>query len=72
MDFETYARSKFANYGALAEAVAAILRAAIGAYPETFRLQQVQQNRRGITPHDITFPCLEVPALPQYRLRHPA
>jgi hypothetical protein len=44
MDFETYARSKFADYGALAETVAAILRAAIGAYPKTFRLQQVQQR----------------------------
>jgi ppGpp synthetase/RelA/SpoT-type nucleotidyltranferase len=44
MDFETYARSKFADYAALAETVAAILRAAIVAYPETFRLQQVQQR----------------------------
>ena len=44
MDFETYARSKIAPYGALAETVAAILRAAIGAYPATFRLQQVQQR----------------------------
>src|SRR5216684_4432908 len=44
MDFETYARSKFADYAALAETVAAILRAAIGAYPETFRLQQVQHR----------------------------
>jgi ppGpp synthetase/RelA/SpoT-type nucleotidyltranferase len=46
MDIESYARSKFANYGALAETVAAILRAAIGAYPETFRLQQVQQRTK--------------------------
>ena len=44
MDLEAYARSKFADYAALAETVAAILRAAIGAYPETFRLQQVQQR----------------------------
>src|SRR5260370_25806263 len=44
MDFETYARSKFADYGVLAETVGAILRAAIVAYPETFRLQQVQQR----------------------------
>ncbi|HEY7301807.1 MAG TPA: RelA/SpoT domain-containing protein [Xanthobacteraceae bacterium] len=44
MDFETYARSKFADYAALAETVAAILRAAIVAYPETFRLQQVQHR----------------------------
>jgi ppGpp synthetase/RelA/SpoT-type nucleotidyltranferase len=42
MNFETYARSKFADYGALAETVAAILRAAIGSYPATFRVQQVQ------------------------------
>lgn len=46
MDFETYSRSKFADYAALAETVAAILRAAIGAYPETFRLQQVQQRAK--------------------------
>jgi hypothetical protein len=46
MGFETYARSNFANYGALAETVAAILRAAIGAYRETFRLQQVQQRAK--------------------------
>src|SRR5262249_24194202 len=44
MDFVTYARSKFADYAALAETVAAILRAAIAAYPGTFRLQQVQQR----------------------------
>jgi ppGpp synthetase/RelA/SpoT-type nucleotidyltranferase len=44
MDLETYARSKFADYAALAETVRAVLQAAIGAYPETFRLQQVQQR----------------------------
>jgi ppGpp synthetase/RelA/SpoT-type nucleotidyltranferase len=50
MDFETYARSKFADYTALAETVATILRAAIGAYPETFRLQQVQQRPKNPEP----------------------
>ena len=44
MDFETYTRSKFADYGALAGTVAAILRAAIDAYPEPLRLQQIQQR----------------------------
>jgi ppGpp synthetase/RelA/SpoT-type nucleotidyltranferase len=46
MDFETYAQSKHADYAALAETVTAILRAAIGAYPTTFRLQQVQQRAK--------------------------
>lgn len=46
MDFETYARSKLADYAALAENVAAILRAAIAAYPHPFRLQQVQQRAK--------------------------
>jgi ppGpp synthetase/RelA/SpoT-type nucleotidyltranferase len=46
MDLETYARSKYSDYAALAETVAAVLRAAIGAYPETFRLQQVQQRAK--------------------------
>jgi len=46
MDLETYARSKFADYAALAETVAAILRAAIAAYPHPFRLQQVQQRAK--------------------------
>src|SRR5262249_44221108 len=44
MDFDTYTRSKFGDYAALAETVAAILRAAIAAYPGSFRLQQVQQR----------------------------
>src|SRR5262249_9789093 len=44
MDFETYARSKFADYGVLAQTMAAILRAAIDAYPEPLRLQQIQQR----------------------------
>jgi ppGpp synthetase/RelA/SpoT-type nucleotidyltranferase len=47
MDFETYSRSKLADYTALAETVAAILRAAIAAYPQPFRLQQVQQRAKG-------------------------
>lgn len=47
MDFETYSRSKLADYAALAETVAAILRAAIGAYPDPFRLQQVQHRPKG-------------------------
>jgi ppGpp synthetase/RelA/SpoT-type nucleotidyltranferase len=46
VDFETYTRSKFADYAALAETVAAILRAAIAAYPHPFRLQQVQQRAK--------------------------
>lgn len=44
MDFETYSRTKLADYAALAETVAGILQAAIGAYPQTFRLQQVQHR----------------------------
>ena len=44
MDFETYSRSKLADYATLAETVAAILRAALAAYPEPFRLQQVQHR----------------------------
>jgi ppGpp synthetase/RelA/SpoT-type nucleotidyltranferase len=46
MDFDTYARSKYADYAALAETVAAVLRAAIGAYPGTFRLQQIQHRAK--------------------------
>ena len=46
IDFETYARSKFADYAALAQTVTAILRAAIAAYPHPFRLQQVQQRAK--------------------------
>ncbi len=46
MDFSTYARSKYADYAALAETVAAVLRAAIAAYPGTFRLQQVQHRAK--------------------------
>ena len=46
MDFDTYTKSKHADYVVLAETVAAILRAAIAAYPGTFRLQQVQQRSK--------------------------
>ena len=44
MDFEAYSRTKLADYATLAETVAGILQAAIGAYPQTFRLQQVQHR----------------------------
>src|SRR5271154_4475539 len=44
MDFETYSRSRLTDYTALAETVAGILQTAIQAYPETFRLQQVQHR----------------------------
>ena len=44
MDFETYSRTKLADYAALAETVASILRAALDAYPETLRLQQAQHR----------------------------
>jgi hypothetical protein len=46
MDFDTYARSKYADYATLAETVMAVLRAAIAAYPGTFRLQQVQHRAK--------------------------
>src|SRR5215467_5809585 len=46
MDFQTYARSKHADYTALAETVAAILQSAIRAYPKTLRLQQVQRRAK--------------------------
>lgn len=46
MDLETYSRSKFADYAALAEIVAAILRAAISSYPTSLRLQQVQHRSK--------------------------
>ena len=44
MDFEAYSRTKLADYATLAETEAGILQAAIGAYPQTFRLQQVQHR----------------------------
>jgi hypothetical protein len=43
---ETYSRSKQSDYGALAEIVASILKAAIAAHPGTFRLQQVQHRSK--------------------------
>jgi len=46
MDLETYARSKFADYAALAETVAAILQAATDAYPESLLLQQLQKRAK--------------------------
>jgi ppGpp synthetase/RelA/SpoT-type nucleotidyltranferase len=46
MDFHTYSQSKFPDYAALADTVAAILRAAIGAHPQPLRLQQVQQRAK--------------------------
>jgi len=46
MDFETYSRSKQADYAALAETVASISQAAIKAYPGPFRLQQVQHRAK--------------------------
>jgi ppGpp synthetase/RelA/SpoT-type nucleotidyltranferase len=44
MDFETYSRSKFPDYADLADTVAGILQAAITAYPQAFRLQQIQHR----------------------------
>ncbi|MET4528408.1 ppGpp synthetase/RelA/SpoT-type nucleotidyltransferase, partial [Bradyrhizobium sp. JR18.2] len=46
MDLETYSRSKHSDYKALAETVAAILTAAISAYPTSPRLQQVQHRSK--------------------------
>src|ERR1700733_13934892 len=46
MDFETYIRSKRPDYVALADIVASILKAAIGAYPRPLRLQQIQQRAK--------------------------
>ena len=46
MDLETYSRSKFADYAALAEIVATILKAAISTHPESLRLQQVQHRSK--------------------------
>ena len=48
MDFETYSRSKLSDYAALAETIAGILRAALGASPESFRLQQVQHRAKDL------------------------
>jgi ppGpp synthetase/RelA/SpoT-type nucleotidyltranferase len=46
MDLETYTRSKYADYAALADTVASILRAAITAHPDALRLQQIQQRAK--------------------------
>jgi ppGpp synthetase/RelA/SpoT-type nucleotidyltranferase len=46
MDFDTYTRSKHADYQALAETVSAIVQAAIAAHPGALRLQQVQQRAK--------------------------
>ena len=46
MDFDTYARSKYADYEALARTMAGMLRAAIDATPDDYRLQQVQQRAK--------------------------
>jgi ppGpp synthetase/RelA/SpoT-type nucleotidyltranferase len=46
MDFETYSQSKRADYAALADVVASILRAAITAHPVAFRLQLVQARAK--------------------------
>jgi ppGpp synthetase/RelA/SpoT-type nucleotidyltranferase len=46
MDFDSYAQSRFADYAAFADTVAGILRAAITAYPQALRLQQVQQRAK--------------------------
>ncbi|MBH5385050.1 RelA/SpoT domain-containing protein [Bradyrhizobium diversitatis] len=46
MDLETYSRSKFTDYAALAEIVSVILRAAISAYPTSLRFQQVQHRSK--------------------------
>ncbi|MCX7309510.1 MAG: RelA/SpoT domain-containing protein [Afipia sp.] len=46
MDFETYSRSKRADYAALADVVAGILRAAIDAYPVPLRLQLAQSRAK--------------------------
>jgi ppGpp synthetase/RelA/SpoT-type nucleotidyltranferase len=46
MDFDTYSRSKRADYADLAGTVAAILRAAIAVHPIPFRLQLVQARAK--------------------------
>jgi hypothetical protein len=51
MDIETYSRSKRADYAALADVVASILRAAIAAHPVAFRLQLVQARAKDPVPH---------------------
>ncbi len=46
MDFDTYSRSKRADYAVLADTVASILRAAIAAHPVAFRLQLAQARAK--------------------------
>src|SRR5216684_6664845 len=46
MDFDEYSRTKQFDYAALADTVASILRAALVAFPRTFRLQQVQHRAK--------------------------
>jgi ppGpp synthetase/RelA/SpoT-type nucleotidyltranferase len=46
MNFETYARSKSADYAAFAETVGAILKAALGNHPDQIRLQQLQHRAK--------------------------
>ncbi|MEO6945844.1 MAG: RelA/SpoT domain-containing protein [Nitrobacter sp.] len=46
MDFESYSRSKRADYAALAGVVASILKAAIAAHPVPFRLQLAQSRAK--------------------------
>lgn len=46
MDFESYSRSKRADYAALAGVVASILKAAIAAHPVPFRLQLTQSRAK--------------------------
>lgn len=46
MDFQTYANSKRADYAALADVVASILKAGIAAHPFPFRLQPVQTRAK--------------------------
>lgn len=46
MNFETYARSKIADYAAVAETVGAILKAALGNHSYQLRLQQSQHRAK--------------------------
>ncbi len=50
MDFDTYSRSKRADYADLAGTVAAVLRAATAAHPIPFRLQLVQARAKDPSP----------------------
>ena len=46
MNFETYVRSKFADYAAFAEPIGAILKAALGNHPDELRLQQLEHRAK--------------------------